>query len=178
MNYLQTVGTLPSANTAAPAQAAQPEIKEILPMTPEQQAKLPGDTFDSPAKAPVIGRFRLLFKRLTKEQIKQVNETGMLPPTARFYNSFGYYSVGNKFVGLTSGTRKLPAGFELKQNFLGFTRVVPKGTTGVFVRKTKEEKAQMKAEQEAYKTQVAAEKEAKKADKETVKPEKETEKSK
>lgn len=172
MNYLQSVGSVPSTNSVAPAQAAQAEVKEFLPITPEQQAKLPYDTFDSPKKAPVIGRFRLLFKRLTKEQIKQVNETGMLPPSAKFYHSLGSYSIGNNFIGVSKGTRKLPEGFELKQNFLGFTRVVQKGTTGLFIRKTKEEKAQMKAEKEAYKTQVAAEKEAKKAAKETAKTEK------
>jgi len=86
--------------------------------------------------APKISRIRLLFNRLTDEQIKQVNESGMLPENAKFYsNGMGGYALGNNFFNISTGTRQLPAGYELQKNLLGFTVVVPKGSDGLFVNK-------------------------------------------
>ena len=62
----------------------------------EAVAKTPFDAFNAPAPKPTeakgdsvelstqkeppkVGFFRLAFRRLTKEQVKQINETGMLP---------------------------------------------------------------------------------------------------
>ena len=73
---------------------------------------------------------------LTCEQIKQVNESGMLPKNAKFYsNGMGGYTLGNNFFNISTGTRQLPAGYELQKNLLGFTVVVPKGSDGLFVNK-------------------------------------------
>lgn len=89
-----------------------------------------------------IGFFRLFFKRLTQEQIDKVNETGMLPEKAKFRASLtnspsGSYFVQNNIFNLTNGTRQLPEGFEVRKNKLGFTRVVPKGTDGFWMKKDK-----------------------------------------
>ena len=93
---------------------------------------------------PKIGFFRLAFRRLTKEQVKQINETGLLPKNAKFRrNSLsgdtGYsYTIQNNIFNITNGTRQLPEGYEVKNNILGFTRVVPKGTEGFWIKNKKD----------------------------------------
>ena len=84
----------------------------------EAVAKTPFDAFNAPAPKPAenkgdsvelstqkeppkIGFFRLAFRRLTKEQVKQINETGMLPKNAKFRRNAmanaGYsYTIQNK----------------------------------------------------------------------------------
>lgn len=86
---------------------------------------------------PKIGFFRLVFNRLTKEQIDAVNKAGKLPGNAKFYPGKinGRYSIGNKILGIKQGTRTLPAGCELRKSWLGFTKIVNKDTEGWFLRK-------------------------------------------
>lgn len=128
----------------------------------EAVSKTPFDAFNSPSsksseekadsveftqtqkEPPKIGFFRLAFSRLTKEQVKQVNETGLLPKNAKFRrNSLsgdtGYsYTIQNNIFNVTNGTRQLPEGYEVKNNILGFTRVVPKGTEGFWIKNKKD----------------------------------------
>jgi hypothetical protein len=83
------------------------------------------------AAPPKIGRWRLFFGYLTKNQIKAVNESKLLPENAKFE---GRYHVANNWFNITKGTRVLPDTHELKRNIFGFTRVVPKGTKGLFIK--------------------------------------------
>lgn len=93
-------------------------------------------TKDENAAAPKIGRIRLLFNYLSDEQVKAVNEAGRLPNNAKFIpkRSGTGYSIHNNFFGLRSGTSKLPEGYEVRRNWLGFAIVVPQETSGLFVR--------------------------------------------
>ena len=63
-----------------------------------------------------------------------------VPANAKFVESvnsngglLGPRLTWNKF-NITAGTQKLPAGYELKNDILGFTHVVREGTKGVFYR--------------------------------------------
>jgi len=93
---------------------------------------------------PKIGFFRLAFNRLTQEQIDTINTGGKLPENAKFYTKpaeqGGYgerYRLGNNILNIQPGTTTLPAGYELKKDWLGFTKVVPKDTTSIFIRENK-----------------------------------------
>lgn len=86
---------------------------------------------------PKIGVLRLCFNRLTDEQIKAVNETGRLPEKAKFAKIENTFILQNNFFNITRGTRTLPAGYELKKGFLGFTAIVPKDTQGIFLKDVK-----------------------------------------
>lgn len=86
-------------------------------------------------QAPKIGMWRIAFSRLTDEQIAQVNKTGKLPKNAKFIpDGRGGYMLVNNFFDVTHGTKQIPEGFELKNNVLGFTCIVPKGTEGIFLK--------------------------------------------
>ncbi len=87
------------------------------------------------AEVPQISWLRTVFSRLTKEQINAINETGQLPKNVKFVKDpVGNYSITYNYAGITEGTRTLPAGYEVRQDVLGFTRVVPKDTEGLFIR--------------------------------------------
>lgn len=87
---------------------------------------------------PKIGRLRLLFSRLTNEQINAVNESRKLPNNAKFSKTvYGGYKIHNNFFGIRAGTKTLPEGYELKKGLLGFTVVVPKDTEGLLIRDAK-----------------------------------------
>ena len=78
---------------------------------------------------------RLAFQYLNDAQIEEVNRTGMLPENAKFVRtSDGRYIICNNFFGIRAGTRKIPEGYEVKRDFLGFAVVVPKETKGLFIR--------------------------------------------
>lgn len=88
-----------------------------------------------------IGKLRILFNRLTDEQIANVNRTGELPKGAKFVDckdSHGRYTGAQKislnFFNITNGTQKLPAGYELRKDILGFTHIVREGTQGLFLK--------------------------------------------
>lgn len=85
-----------------------------------------------------IGYWRAAFSRLTNEQIKNVNETGKLNGNVKFRsNGQGGYVIVPNIMNVSVGTKTLPAGFELKKNFLGFTCVVPKDSESIFLKKNK-----------------------------------------
>ena len=85
-----------------------------------------------------IGYWRAAFSRLTDEQIKNVNETGELNGNVKFRsNGQGGYVIVPNIMNVSVGTKTLPAGFELKKNFLGFTCVVPKDSESIFLKKNK-----------------------------------------
>lgn len=90
------------------------------------------------AKPHKIGGLRVLFSRLTNEQINAVNESRKLPDNAKFVkDGTGGYAISNNFFGIRAGTKTLPDDYELKKNFLGFTIVVPKDTKGLFIKDAK-----------------------------------------
>lgn len=77
---------------------------------------------------------RATFNRLTDEQIKNINETGRLPEGVKIEKDpYGNYSIGNNFINFTPGTRTVPAGYELKKDWLGFTVIVPKDTESILI---------------------------------------------
>lgn len=85
---------------------------------------------------PKIGIFRVLFHRLTKEQIEAVNKGGELPKNAKFVEDpvTGPRMTWN-LCDFTAGTHKLPAGYELKRDILGFTHLVREGTKAWYLKK-------------------------------------------
>lgn len=96
-----------------------------------------GDDFINGNKhrCPKISVARALFNRLTDEQIKTINETGKLPEGVKIEkDAYGNYHIGNNFINLTPGTRTVPAGYELKKDWLGFTVIVPKDTESILIK--------------------------------------------
>jgi len=88
-------------------------------------------------KPPEIGFFRLATGRLTKEQVAQVNKSRKLPHNAKFFPdpiNPGSFRIGNKMANIRTGTQILPEGYELKRDWMGFTKVLPEGTTSVFLK--------------------------------------------
>lgn len=126
------VQTAPKAESAQSSSAAVKieESKDSVELSKAQPE----------TKLPKISRWRLFFGRLTKDQIKEINTTKMLPENAKF--ELGGKCLANNWCNFTGGTRKLLPGYELKQNVFGFTVVVPEGTKGFWLRKTPEEKAE------------------------------------
>ena len=85
-----------------------------------------------------ISLWRGMFSRLTDEQIKSVNETKELPQGTKFEPGVGGgFIICHNWFGLSAGTRTLPVGYELKKNVFGFTKVVPIGTEGKFIKDVK-----------------------------------------
>lgn len=88
---------------------------------------------------PEISTTKLMIKRLTDEQIDQVNKSGKLPENAKFIrDGYGGYYIAANFMNLQIGTRKLPEGFEVRKDALGFTCVLPKDSEGLFIKKKNE----------------------------------------
>lgn len=88
-------------------------------------------------KAPEISGVRVLFNRLTDEQIAQVNESGKLPKNAKVVDlpSIGQPRLTWNLWDITPGTHKIPAGYELKKDILGFTQLVREGTQAWYLKK-------------------------------------------
>ena len=84
-------------------------------------------------KTPKIGTLRVLTHRFTKEQINAVNESRELPKNAKFTGN-NKISIKWNLLDVTKGTHKLPAGYELKNDILGYTHVVREGTKSLFIR--------------------------------------------
>lgn len=84
-----------------------------------------------------VGYWRAAFSRLTDEQIKNANETGKLSGKVKIkQNSAGTgYTIAPNLMNITTGTQTIPAGYELRKNWLGFTTVLPKDSEGLFVKK-------------------------------------------
>lgn len=81
-----------------------------------------------------IGFANLLFNRLTKEQIEEINKTGKLPKNAKFVDYMGKVYITWNLADITTGTHELPKGYEIKNDILGFTHVVREGTKNLFIK--------------------------------------------
>ena len=88
-------------------------------------------------KAPEISGVRVFFNRLTDEQIAQVNESGKLPKNAKVVDdvAIGKPRLTWNLWDITPGTHKMPAGYELKKDILGFTHLVREGTQAWYLKK-------------------------------------------
>lgn len=88
-------------------------------------------------KAPEISGVRVFFNRLTDEQIAQVNESKELPKNAKVVDDIriGKPRLTWNLFDITPGTHKLPAGYELKKDILGFTHLVREGTQAWYLKK-------------------------------------------
>ena len=84
-------------------------------------------------QAPKIGLGRILTHRFTKEQINAINECRELPQNAKFKGN-NKISITLNLFDITKGTHKLPEGYELKNDILGYTHVVREGTKSLFIR--------------------------------------------
>ena len=87
-------------------------------------------------EAPKIGFARILFNRLTPEQIETINKNREMPKNAKFVEDpmYGPRLTWN-IADITPGTHTLPAGYELKNDILGFTHVVREGTQAWYLKK-------------------------------------------
>lgn len=83
---------------------------------------------------PRIGFMRLLFNRLTKEQIDGINQSGKLPKNAKFVENMGKINIAWNLADITTGTHELPKGYEVKNDIFGFTHVVREGTKNIFIK--------------------------------------------
>ncbi len=87
---------------------------------------------------PKISMIRILFKRLNQEQIYGVNTSRNLPKNAKFKNdTLGNPTLTWNIFDFTAGTHKLPEGYELKNDILGFTHVVREGTKSWYLKENK-----------------------------------------
>jgi len=130
------------------AQLQQAKIGEKIPVK-----GVVFDTFDiyTPSKkpelkprdmvlgvTPKISMARILFHRLTPEQINGVNTSGNLPKNAKFKDdALGNPKLSWNIADFTAGTHKLPKGYELKNDILGFTHVVREGTKCWYLKENK-----------------------------------------
>lgn len=94
------------------------------------------DVREFKAEPPKISWGRVLFHRLTKEQIEEINTNKILPKNAKFENNIaGGVNLTWNLWDITEGTHKLPVGYELKQGILGFTHVVREDTKAWYLKK-------------------------------------------
>lgn len=84
-----------------------------------------------------IGYWRAAFSRLTDEQIEHANKTGKISGKVKIKPAADYtgYHIAPNLMNITTGTQTIPEGYELRKNWLGFTRVLPKDSEGVFIKK-------------------------------------------
>ena len=131
---MTTINSIPSFSSVSKTSFKQAPAEAAPTKTETAQDAIELSTKEKP-QAPAISTARLLFGRLTDEQIKQVNESKQLPENAKFVmNGFGGYSITNNFFNFRAGTRQLPEGFEVKKDIFGFTVVLPKGMTGISIK--------------------------------------------
>lgn len=75
------------------------------------------------------------FKVLSDKQIAEINKTRKLPKgTVIQKNDEGDFYISSDVTDLSTGTRTLPKGFEVKKNVFGIAVIVPVGTKGVLIR--------------------------------------------
>ena len=87
---------------------------------------------------PKIKYIRLFFNRLRKDQINEINESGQLPKNAKFVDN-GRVRLTWNLINFTAGTHKLPKGYELKNDILGFTHVVREETKAWYLKENNPE---------------------------------------
>ena len=92
------------------------------------------DTFEKKEyEGTKIDMLSLFAGMLSNEQVEDINKNKKLAKGAVFQkNEDGDYNIVPDFCDLTKGTRILPEGYEVKNNFIGRTKVVPVGTKDIF----------------------------------------------
>ncbi len=75
---------------------------------------------------PKLSILKLIFARLTNEEIQKINQAGYLPTGARFIKDGEHYKICNDFFKKNPKERIIPENYELKNDILGYTHVVPK----------------------------------------------------
>ena len=132
MNAINSIGAVNTTMKALPNSDSVPQLKPDLTQKPDELV-LSSKEMDPPE----ISALRIMFGRLTDDQVAQINKSGKLPKNAKFIqsNMTGFYGIFNNFFNISPGTQQLPEGYEIKKNLLGFAIVVPKGTEGAFIRK-------------------------------------------
>jgi hypothetical protein len=77
-------------------------------------------------ETPKISTARVLFHRFTNEQIEQLNESKQLPKNAKVVDNKenGKPKITWNIADITQGTHTIPAGYELKNDILGFSHLV------------------------------------------------------
>lgn len=108
---------------------------------------------------PLLSRTNVALSRLSKDEIQLINRERKVPANADFTKKCEttkvcssdrsdcktintgdcHWEIENNYTGLT-GTRDLPAGYEVRQNCLGFTTVVREGERGICLREKGQEK--------------------------------------
>lgn len=91
------------------------------------------DTFEkNEYEGTKIDMFSLFTGMLNNEQVEDINKNKKLAKGAVFQkNEDGDYRIVPDFCDLTKGTRILPEGYEVKNNIIGRTKVVPIGTKDI-----------------------------------------------
>ncbi len=86
---------------------------------------------------PKIGMARVIFHRLTKEQLAEVNETRQLPKNAKIVNNevSGEPRMTWNLLDWSLGTHTLPKGYEMKNDILGFTHIVREDSKAWWLKK-------------------------------------------
>lgn len=125
----------PQAKTCHDLPTIFDDIKNYPVVQPLPDIFTPSNT--TKVEQPKIGFLRLCFSRLTQEQIDTINTTGELPKNAKFVDNqvSGEPILTWNLADITKGTHKLPVGYELKNDILGFTHVVREGTQAWFFKK-------------------------------------------
>ena len=73
-------------------------------------------------------------KRLTDEQITAINQTRKLPKGAKIIKTWnGEYQIIKDPFNIHNGTQKLPEGYEIRKDLLGFTHIMLQDTEGPFI---------------------------------------------
>lgn len=77
---------------------------------------------------------------LSDKQVAQINKERVVPEgTIIVKNKDGNYDLETNVLGLTTGTRELPEGYEIRKDVVGFIEIVPIDQKGIFL-KEKENK--------------------------------------
>lgn len=126
---VRSVNSMPTITMVKAQSAVTPHNVTSFKGKAEKQAKT-----KDPNK---VGYWRAAFSRLTNEQIKNANETGQLSGNVKIKpSSVGTgYVIAPNLMNVTTGTKTIPEGYELRKNLLGFTVVLPKDSEGVFIKK-------------------------------------------
>ncbi len=129
---VRSVNSMPVFTTLKTQQAVTPRNVTMFKGEKVKQEK-PVKTKD-PNK---VGYWRATFSRLTTEQIKNANETGKLSGRIKIKPKLAGtgYKLAPNIMGVTIGTQTIPAGYELRKNWLGFTVLLPKDSEGLFIKK-------------------------------------------
>ena len=129
---VRSVNSMPVFNTLKAQQAVTPRNVTMFKGEKVKQEK-PVKTKD-PNK---VGYWRAAFSRLTTEQINNANETGKLSGKVKIKQNLAGtgYKLATNLMGVSTGTQTIPAGYELRKNWLGFTVILPKDSEGLFIKK-------------------------------------------